>query len=87
MGSPGEKWWINRVWTLPQHLFLIAYMSLTPTMWRFVRVNKSSLNYTRVSSVRGTVWMDTGVTKDKIWLQIRKQNNPENATKNSWLNI
>lgn len=55
MGSPGEKWWINSVWTLPQHLFLIAYTSLTPTMWRFVGVNKSSLNYTTVSSLGGMV--------------------------------
>lgn len=77
MGSPREKWWINWVWTLPQHLFLIAYMRLTPTMWSFVGV-KSSLNYTRVSSVGGIVWMDTGVTKDKIWPQIKKQNKTKN---------
>lgn len=47
-------------------------------MWRFVGVNKSSLNYTRVSSVGGIVWMDTGVTKDKIWPQIKKQNKTKN---------
>lgn len=47
-------------------------------MWRFVVVNKSSLNYTRVSSVGGVVWMDTGVTKDKIWPQIKKQNKTKN---------